>query len=106
MIHCSLRECNIYCFVISEALCPKFGVSLTVKHLPKGMPSIGGQLTPRNPSLKSWMGGAPPTSTRAMPTVYSEPDISRLSISRGRGRGIGQIRQPSSARVGGLQGHD
>ena len=107
VIYCSLRECNIYCFVISEALCPKFGVSLTVKHLPKGLPPIGGQLTPRNPSLQPWMCGAPPTSSLAMRTVHSEPDIGRLSIGRGRGRGLGRVcQQPSSAaRVGGFQGY-
>ena len=106
VIYCSLRECNIYCFVISEALCPKFGVSLTVKHLPKGLPPVGGQLTPRNPSLQPWMCGAPPTSSQAMSTLHSEPDIGRLSIGRGRGRGLGRVcQQSSTTRVGGLQGH-
>ena len=106
VIHCSLRECNIACFVISEALCPKFGVSLTVKHLPKGLPPVGGQLTPRNPSLQPWMCGAPPTSSPGMPTVHSEPDISKLSIGRGRGRGLGRVcQQPSMARVESFQGY-
>ena len=108
LIHCSLRECNIACFVMSEALCPKFGVSFTVKHLPKGITPVGGHKSTQRSSmgLRPWMGGvppspAPPTSSSPPLRTHSLPNIGQLSLGRGRGRGAGNIRQPST--VGGLQ---
>ena len=33
--NCSLGCCKIYCFVISDAVCQKYGVSMTSQHLPR-----------------------------------------------------------------------
>lgn len=57
--YCSLGICNVYSYVLSEALCPKFGISLSADHLPK-LSADSGAVTVRrrNPSkqlARSWM---------------------------------------------------
>ena len=49
--YCSLGVCNIYTFVMSETLCPLYGISLTSAHLPKLV--VQGVVTSIKPKTQS-----------------------------------------------------
>ena len=87
--HCCLGVVNMYCYVLSDTLCPKYNIALTANHLPPQTASqpMGESYTPSHRSTRmtshsaSTISSPPPTPSPAHLTPAAPPtSMSKLTI--------------------------